>query len=167
LRATGKADQLKEVVDQRLPKNPADKNVLASLYWLQWRAGDYKAAMQTAKAMCGDEVDLSPVFMYTIASKRAKLDDYSLLVKYQKRIDVCRADQNVADFLRGKISGQQLVSEANCKERKGEAGTVFGLQLITDGKPEEAKKYLQWSLENGYPGTLDACLARVDLDRLK
>jgi tetratricopeptide (TPR) repeat protein len=70
----------------------------------------------------------------------------------------------VIRYLRGEISAEGLLAEANDGDKKTEAYAYIGLQLSISGRREEAIPYLQWVKENGNRKFVEYPLALSELE---
>lgn len=70
-------------------------------------------------------------------------------------------------YLRGGITGQDLLAAAGTEARRLEARAYLGLALAASGKRTEALDHLRWVVEHGNPSLLEYDVARAEVRRLE
>jgi len=72
----------------------------------------------------------------------------------------------VVRYLLGALSADQLLAAADTNDRKTEAHTYLGMDLLLKGKPDEARTHFEWVREYGNKRFLEYPLALAELKRL-
>jgi tetratricopeptide (TPR) repeat protein len=69
-------------------------------------------------------------------------------------------------YMLGALSAAQLLTAADTNDRKTEAHTYLGMDLLLKGKPDEARTHFEWVKEYGNKRFLEYPLALAELKRL-
>jgi tetratricopeptide (TPR) repeat protein len=72
----------------------------------------------------------------------------------------------IVRYLLGRLPADQLLGAADTNDRKTEAHTYLGMDLLLKGRPDEARAHFEWVREYGNKRFLEYPLATAELKRL-
>ena len=172
-----RAGRYEEAVDswtKFLQLRPRGRDALQNRAWtLMYLGGHGEAAAADARQfleVAGWRDEASP-FMILIAHlgyRQAGLaaEAQKALQDAEKNCDTVAWPYPVIKYLKGEISSEELLREANDTGKKTEARTYIGMDLLLRGMGAEAREHFAWVKEYGSNRFLEHPLAVAELNRL-